>query len=406
MLDAQKGHRTLHPMEEGSAASPPKISEIAPREIAGRDTIARFQAQFRAAAYECLAILGGKSVDRVYCDYQDDFVSRTIEGGKPVYHFYQVKTKSKANHLWSKLEVFGLKAKGKVDLERIASSFAGKLLLHTTRFTSSCGNVVLLTNVQLDDDVAEIAEAIGKGDFSGASLKALVSHFNAAFKVEAELPTPEVEANIRRLVLRPGVRYLDPHGHEFEALARDAIYQYSEIDLHHAECEEIINSLVALVEKKSFSKLISDVTETDLDDLVGIGIGDLLEILSISKGAYERLLAGGDTNAIKSASIIQRKLTEAGAPREIVDYCSQCKVDWDIWFRDKRHTVPEFDLNMLLDEFHGIKNRWIRGESSFATLGNQIDSLWSTITVKGFARTLSKELLLGGVLSAVVRSES
>ena len=62
----------------------------------------------------------------------------------------------------------------------------------------------------------------------------------------------------------------------------DAIYKYSEIDLQYVECGEIIHSLIGLVETKSFSKLISELGENELDDSVGIGISDLLDILSIS----------------------------------------------------------------------------------------------------------------------------
>lgn len=71
----------------------PRIHEVEPRENVGRDTIARFQAQFRGAAFECLSLLEDDDLDRVYCDYQDDFVSRLNIDGNHIYNFYQVKTK-------------------------------------------------------------------------------------------------------------------------------------------------------------------------------------------------------------------------------------------------------------------------------------------------------------------------
>jgi hypothetical protein len=52
------------------------IHDKAPREEVGRDTTARFRMQFQAAAYATLEILSGNEVDRVYCDYHDDFVVR------------------------------------------------------------------------------------------------------------------------------------------------------------------------------------------------------------------------------------------------------------------------------------------------------------------------------------------
>ncbi len=75
------------------------LGQVRPTETSGRDTIARYQAQFRAAAYECLSILSGNTIDRVYCDYHDDFVTRSQQSGKPIYPFFQVKTKGKRKTL-------------------------------------------------------------------------------------------------------------------------------------------------------------------------------------------------------------------------------------------------------------------------------------------------------------------
>lgn len=96
------------------------LHEVAPREVVGRDTIARFQAQFRAAAIECLAILT-QTVDRVYCDYHDDFVSRRTVDGVVNYRFFQVKTHGKRNHQWSRLDLFGMpKRKAAVKSKNLA----------------------------------------------------------------------------------------------------------------------------------------------------------------------------------------------------------------------------------------------------------------------------------------------
>lgn len=61
------------------------IHEKPLRETAGRNTISRFRMQFQAAAYAALEILSGKEVDRVYCDYHDDFVVRRTVGGAVEY---------------------------------------------------------------------------------------------------------------------------------------------------------------------------------------------------------------------------------------------------------------------------------------------------------------------------------
>ena len=110
------------------------IHDKTPRETAGRTTVARFRMQFQAAAYAALEILSGKDVDRVYCDYHDDFVVRRTIAGVVEYHFFQVKTKGKANQQWDVAEVFSLKKKGALDteekLEAIRNSIVGKLFIH------------------------------------------------------------------------------------------------------------------------------------------------------------------------------------------------------------------------------------------------------------------------------------
>lgn len=57
----------------GKSSGSPKLDEVEPRENIGRETIARYQAQFRGAAFECLSLLKDEALDRVYCDYQDEY---------------------------------------------------------------------------------------------------------------------------------------------------------------------------------------------------------------------------------------------------------------------------------------------------------------------------------------------
>jgi hypothetical protein len=393
-------------LASGKKEDSPAISEIEPGEHSGRETAARYKAQYRAAAYACLEILSGKHIDRVYCDYQDDYVCREGKGGSRIYHFYQVKTKGKLNSQWAKSEVIGITKKQKPRSEKIAKSFAGKLLMHTVRFKNSCGNVVFLTNIYLEDDLDSLATALASGNMTEPSVMALIEHFNDAFVDGAPLSADQVTANVSKLRLNSGNAYLHPHSEQFESLAREAIFKYSEVDLRHAESQEIINSLVSLVERKSSARLIQEIGENELDDLVGVGIADLLDILSISKGAYQLLLDGGDPAAVKNASIIQRKLTKAGANEQIVEYCSKWKVEWDLWLRDKRHTIPEYDINNLLDRLNAVQNRWSAGQLKFADMQAAIDSVWTEISASDIARTLSKDLLVGGVMSALVRSEA
>lgn len=405
--------RTVIPMLAGqggrvssSSRTNPKIHEVEPRENVARETLARYQVQHRAAAYACLQILEGKGIDRVYCDYQDDFVCRETIGNTKQYHFYQVKTKGKLNHQWDKREVLGISRRGAPKHDEVAKSFVGKLLMHTIRFNSSCGSVVFLTNVYLDDELTEIAGALVDGDLSPPGLQALIKCFNAALCAENPLDEADIADRVGKLRLSAGNPHLHPYAETFESLARDAIYKYSEIDLQHSESQEIIRNLVSLVHEKSLKKLMGEASESDLDDLVGIGIADLLDILSISRGAYEHLLAGGDPAALKSASIIQRKLSRAGASEQIIDYCSKWKIQWDIWLRDKRHLFSEFDINTLLDRLNTIYNDWTFGKHTFASLQSPIDNLWADIRSSDVGRSLSRDHLVGGVLAEMVRGEA
>ena len=48
----------------------------------------------------------------------------------------------------------------------------------------------------------------------------------------------------------------------------------------------------------------------------------------------------------------------------MIEYCSKWKVQWDVWRRDKRHTIPEYDLNKLLERLNTVQNDWSGGSSN------------------------------------------
>lgn len=157
------------------------IHDKAPRETAGRDTVTRFRMQFQAAAYAALEILSGKEVDRVYCDYHDDFVVRRTVAGVVEYHFFQVKTKGKANQQWDVASVFALKKQGALDtdekLEAIRNSIAGKLLVHTVEFGGQCREVTVLSNVHFADDVHEVVADLSAGSSGKKYIRQFIEKF-------------------------------------------------------------------------------------------------------------------------------------------------------------------------------------------------------------------------------------
>ena len=130
--------------------------------------------------------------------------------------------------------------------------------------------------------------------------------------------------------------------------------------------------------------------------------------MSISNDAYYSLLSGGDSKAIKSASIIQRTLLNSGASIKEVEYCSRCKTGWDIWIRDNRHIVSEFDLNCVMrfiKEF--LSDHTHNGyQVNLGVLRKPMLNMISRLKDEDLIFDLSEDLLLGAVFSELVREKS
>ncbi|MGO0790503.1 dsDNA nuclease domain-containing protein [Herbaspirillum seropedicae] len=210
------------------------IEAVAPGEDVGRDTISRYDMQFQAAAFAALEILEGKGVDCVYCDYHDDFVVRRNEDGRVSYHFFQVKTKEKENHQYGLNEIFGLTAqavKATPDrLEKVKSSFAGKLLLHGIVFSGNCGEVTLLSNVHFEDAVVTAVDELRVKTPKSKAAKFLSTHFSAIFELK-DADDVDHEEVLAKLSLLPAVRHIGRDRSAFTDAARSAVWKYSEIDL-------------------------------------------------------------------------------------------------------------------------------------------------------------------------------
>ncbi|WP_226800293.1 dsDNA nuclease domain-containing protein [Burkholderia sp. Z1] len=383
------------------------IHDKAPRETVGRETTNRFRMQFQAAAFAALEILSGKDVDRVYCDYHDDFVVRRNVGGSIEYHFFQVKTKGRANQQWKVDEVFSLKKREKLDtqekLAAVRNSIAGKLLVHTIEFGEQCRGATVLSNVHFQDDVFEVREGLMVGKSNRAYVTQLIDKFCEIFSPSNPLSDDELKAAKSKLTFLQ-VSYLGETLEPFADAARNAIWKHSEIDLHKHEVDEIANSLVNLVESKSCAP-IGGLTKEQIEIIAGIGLGDLLKVLSISTEVYKNLLDGGDPAAIKAASILQRQLKTAGAPESMIETASRAKVSWDVWLRTARHTFPEFDLGLLLEDIDTKCKAWILSGSALGDLRKQVEEVLRSDLAKKFP-PLDIDLLLGGFCASIVRRAS
>jgi len=388
------------------------LETIDPREQNGRDSFGRYRAQVRSAAVASLSILKGGEIDRVYCDLHDDFVIRLKTDEGYSYVFFQVKTRGKLNDNWKTSEIFGInsriKNQDKQSTKKIKDSFVGKLLLHTVVFGENCSGVVFQTNIHNGDDVVSIIEDIDFADFKNIFTRVLIDRFNSCYeeKLNKSLSDDVIKKNLSKLKFQTDVQYLKQDDNQFESTVRDKVYEYSEVDLERYELKEIILKLLDLVENKS-SGVIKNITSESIEHLAGISIDDLLSILSISNDAYYSLLSGGDSKAIKSASIIQRTLLNSGASIKEVEYCSRCKTGWDIWIRDNRHIVSEFDLNCIMRFIKEFLSDHTRNgyQVNLGVLRKPMLNMISRLKDEELMFDLSEDLLLGAVFSELVRGK-
>jgi hypothetical protein len=383
------------------------ILDTAPRETVGRETTNRFRMQFQAAAFAALEILSGNEVDRVYCDYHDDFVVRRTVSGVIEYHFFQVKTKGRANQQWKVDEIFSLKKTGKLDTEEklaaIRDSIAGKLFVHTVAFGAQCREVTVLSNVHFQDDVFEVQDHLKVGKSQRKYITQFIEKFGEIFSPLGTLSEGEINRARSKLSLLQASHFGETL-ESFADAARTAIWQHSEIDLQKHEVDELASSLVALVESKSCAP-IGGLSKEKIDLVAGIGLDDLLSVLSISTTVYRNLLNGDDPAAIKAASILQRQLKLAGASETMVEAASRAKVSWDVWLRTARHTFPEFELELLLSDIDSKCRAWILSGSALVDLRKTIDEVAGSDLAKKFV-ALDTDLLFGGFCSSIVRRAS
>jgi len=381
------------------------IHDKVPRETVGRDTTLRFRMQFQAAAYAALEILSGKEVDRVYCDYHDDFVVRRTIGGTVEYHFFQVKTKGKSNQQWKVDEIYSLKKTGSIDSDEqitaVRNSIAGKLFIHTIEFGELCREVTILSNVHFQDDVYDVANDLKMGKSNKKYIRQFIDKFCHIFSPDIQLSPDELAVIASKFSLMPNVQYIDESLQAFSDSARNAIWMHSEIDLHRHEVDEIANSLVQMVMSKSCAP-IKGLSKTSIDLVTGVGLEDLLGVLSISTAVYKILLDGEDPSAIKTASILQRHLKSAGASEKMIETASRSKISWDEWLRTARHTFPDFELTFLLDEIDDKCKAWLLSGGKFSDLKGLIDGIKNTDVGETFS-SLNSDLIFGGFCSSVVR---
>ena len=383
------------------------LEKVKPREQAGRDVFARYKAQVRSAAIAALAILEGE-IDRVYCDLHDDFVIRYKLDEGYQYSFFQVKTNNKSNSNWTINDLFGISSSGKktADLKKMQDSFAGKMFLHTVNFPNSCAEVIFQTNITINDAAEKFVEDVVSGNFSAKNTQILFKMFHEVVGDADKLLSPEDIVNcLSKFRVATDVQYIKSKEHRFDSYAVEHIFKYSEIELTRAENELILLKLVDLVSNKS-SGIIADYNETTIESEAAISIDDLLKVLSISKSAYELLAQNGDEKAIKNASMIQRALKGSGADSELLTYCAKCKVSWDIWKRNNRHCLSEYQILDLCSRVNGVLKKVIKINSvDFSVMITNLEDLKKDLELNDLLFDLNMDELIGAFFSELSKEQ-
>lgn len=388
-----------------------KLTDIAPREHAGRDTIKRYDYQFRKAAEACLRLLDDSSIERVYCDYHDDYILKVVNEDDALYMFHQVKTKAKDGDRWGRADLFGIKKKGAKDfkLGQGKNSIAGKLFYHHINFGASCKSVHIVTNAHFEDEIQELLDITKEANthdelIVDSKLAGLILDF---FQKEFDQVDPKMIFEfLRKLELNPNAGKLNDTDSDQEAIYLGRIYKYTEVSLDQAQAKQIASSLIDLVRKKSMKEIPHDISEKDLEEIASIEFGDVLNILSISKAAYDELKAGGDEKALKSASVLQRLLKRCGATEAMVIAACKAKVAWDNWIRNNRHIIGASDYFALEARVKEEVDRLATGNFTLADLYKNLSLMPKILEGKlPSANTLNVDLIFGLFWAIVVKEE-
>ena len=263
-----------------------KLTDKNPRENSGRDVIRRFNYQFRKTAEASLAILEGNGLERVFCDYQDDYVLKVVEDEKAVFLFHQVKTKKNESELWGRNDLFGIaeKGKNKVKKGKGKKSFVGKLFHHHLNFGPACKSVHLITNALFKDELEQLKRDVSKSDTIEQFKKEnqLGAQIIDFFETEFKDARPEtIYEFLEKLNLEPSAGELNPIPGNQEALYLRRIYDYTEVDLYQSEADRIAASLYEIIRQKSIADIPENVTEEELNKYASVDFWDVFSVLSI-----------------------------------------------------------------------------------------------------------------------------
>lgn len=374
--DAQRpgSHSSLTPREVssyGRRAHSPSISEritqVLPREQAGIQTGRKYEVQYEEAALSCLKLLEEGDATCVYCEWHDDFVVERQSSTK-AYAFHQVKTRSDAKGAWSIAEILGVKngraanarkpkskpKKGKkadantgsksqedatapnpVKLElRKGKSIAYRMLDHYRKFADACAVFVLVTPVDVAAEpllaLVDASKTVTGPAHLHPESRALFDALVAAYQQQED---SIVEADVWGLLTR--LEFAQARASENDprvavGLMGQMIFELSEVNISILEQRQISEALLKVVRERAHTKIKALPTEEEVRARKAVSLTEVIKLLPLSFDGYERL-KGGDRQAVKSLSRLQRLCHASGMSKRMIVQLCELKVEWQAW---------------------------------------------------------------------------
>lgn len=377
------------------------LHEVNPREQSGRDAVARFKAQYRAAAFECLSLLKDDEIVAIYCDLHDDYVIKRIIDKQEYYDFFQVKTNGKNGFQWGISDIFGYKRKKIQDFNNIRDSFFGKLVNHAIEFGDACNTINVQSNKDFCEEIYEIEDEFSKVENKNKVHVLIKKEFKNIFKNSSSLSDAEIQECLAKFKLHGASEVVDIEGGNYLPLARHEICEISEVDLSFEEAVEVSLGVLELVQNKS-TGVIKVWSKAEIDKLASICLDDILKIMTISPSSYRYLKDGGDKSALKHTSIIHRFFKETGAKDDLIEYLCLCKSKYDQWNSNTKHFLNELDFNIFKSDIKDMVEEWVKkgcGNTSFLKMASN----YKKNSQYQFVDGMEEDVIVGGLLSEVVR---
>lgn len=188
------------------------LHEVPAREQNGRDAIARFKAQYRAAAFQSLSLLKDAEVVAIYCDLHDDYVIKRIINGEEYYDFFQVKTNNKRGFQWKISDIYGFKRLKVQNVSDIFDSFFGKLMCHAVEFGESCITVNIQSNKDFSEDVYDVESQFNSAIGTHKAYLYIKNEFKTIFPKSSSFDEEDIVKCLSKFKIKGASEIVDIEG--------------------------------------------------------------------------------------------------------------------------------------------------------------------------------------------------